>query len=133
MITAIKWILIGLLVFFIMGIIGFIAVVAHHVFILNIQDAATIGDVLRSDSFRAWALLFTFVSMTLASWISTRKIDNHTYIAAIILIFLASIIIASGHLRYFIIHNNFLPIIIGGLLGALLARKRNGSIRLNED
>lgn len=71
--SMIKGIVIGSFLFIILGLLGFVGVIAYQVYILNMNDSAAMGDMMRSDQVELWALLFTLVSMILASWVSTRK------------------------------------------------------------
>lgn len=76
MIGVIKGIFIGSAIFIILGLLGLIGTVTYQVFILNMNDSAAISDMMRTDPFKLWSLLFTFISMILASWISTRKLNT---------------------------------------------------------
>ena len=123
----IKGIVIGSALFITLGLLGFVGVVAYQVLILNMNDSAAMSDMMRSDQFKLWSLLFTLISMILASWVSTRKLNSHIYIVAIILIGMASLFITVGPLKVAMLHDNYLPIAIGGIIGAVLGSKLNKS------
>lgn len=123
----IKGFFIGSAIFIILGLLGFIGTVAYQVFILNMNDSAAISDMMRTDPFKLWSLLFTFISMILASWISTRKLNSHIYTVAIILIGISSLVITIGPLKLAMLHGNYLPVAIGGLIGAVMSSKLNKS------
>lgn len=121
----VKGILIGSAIFIILGLVGFIGTVAYQVFIFNMNDSAAISDMMRSDPFKLWSLIFTLISMTLASWISTRKLNSHIYTVAIILIGISSLVITIGPLKVAMLHGNYLPVAIGGVIGAVMSSKLN--------
>lgn len=123
--AVIKGIFIGSAIFIILGLLGFIGTVAYQVFILNMNDSSAISDLMHSDPFKIWSLLFTFISMILASWISTRKLNSHIYTVAIILIGISSLIITIGPLKVAMLHGNYLPVAVGGIIGAVMSSKLN--------
>ena len=133
MMPMIKGIIIGSVLFIILGLLGFVGVISYQVFILNMNDSAAMGDMMRSDQVKLWALLFTFISMILASWVSTRKLHNHIYIVAALLIGIASLVITIGPLKLVMLHGNYLPIAIGGIIGAVLGSKLNKSMHPSAD
>lgn len=123
--SAINGILLGISLFVVSGVLGFVATVAYQVFILNMRDSELMQAMMHSDQFRLWALLFTFISMALASWLSTCKLKAHLYKVAAILIGLASLLITIGPLQVAILHSNYIPVVLGGCVGVLLASRQN--------
>lgn len=131
--SMIKGIVIGSVLFIILGLLGFLGVIAYQVLILNINDSTAMGDMMRSEQVKLWALLFTLISMIFASWVSTRKLHSHIYIVAILLIGIASLVITIGPLKLVMLHGNYLPIAIGGIIGAVLGSKLNKSVHPSVD
>ncbi|MBP0050174.1 hypothetical protein H9C73_15730 [Marinobacterium sp. AK62] len=123
---------IGSSLFFITGFVGLLVVITYLVFILDITDSEVIGDMIRSHPFKNIALLFTLISMILSSWVATRKLNRNLYLTTAILIFICCLIITAGPIRYLIIHNNYLPILVGGILGAAISATLAKSMQAKE-
>lgn len=125
-----KRVLIGLLLFILLGVLGAFGVIAFQIFILKMDDSIEMSKIMLSDEFRYWAFLFTLLSMVLSTWIATRRLDKKIFLTSIIFIGSCS---WAAHLVYqmFIsIHSNYLAIVIGGGLGAAISYELNKPMQI---
>jgi uncharacterized membrane protein len=66
---------------------------------------------------------FTFVSLFIASWFATRKLESKTYLITGPIVAITALSITFGPLKLVSIHMNFIPILLGGILGAYIGSK----------
>lgn len=70
---------------------------------------------------------FSFLALLISSFISSRKLNTGHYLVAFVVALAVCLSITVGPLKLISTHMNYLPILIGSLTGAYLAKKINKS------
>ena len=118
----IKGSILGLVIAQVFGIVGYICVV-FYLSSQGVSDSSEIVEIIRSSKSMYLSLPFTFIALLISVWIAVRKIESQNYVIAVIVILLTSLSITLGPVKLMSIHMNYIPIILGGLLGAYISTK----------
>ncbi len=120
----IKPIFIGMLFGILTGIIGYLTTALY----LSISQGVTeSSELLRSNKAIYWSMPFSFLVLLISGYIASRKLSKGHYWIALIVALLVCLSIRIGSLKIISIHMNYIPIIIGSLIGAYLSKKVNKS------
>jgi hypothetical protein len=123
--TFTKSIILGSAVAVGLGIIGYLLVAFYQILILDMTDSAQMVDSTRSREAMYWSLPYTFIILVLANVLATRKHSSKHYFIGLVIILLTSLSITVGPLKIISIHMNYLPILLGGLVGSFIGAKLN--------
>ena len=116
----VKPIILGLIFGILTGIIGYFSVAI----ILSELD---FPDFLRSNEAMLWSFPYSFLLLLISGVITTRNLIRGHYLIVIIVALSLCLSYRFTPLKLISIHMNYLPIILGSLSGAFLAKRINKS------
>ncbi len=123
----IRPILLGTLFGIMSGVIGYLATALYLSIGQGASESSELVELLRSKEAMYWSMPFSFLGLLLSGLISSRKLTLGHYWVALIVALLVCLSISIGPLKIISIHMNYLPIIVGSLIGAYLSKKINKS------
>jgi hypothetical protein len=91
-----------------LGVIGYLAVVFYHLSVLGIEDSKVLVEIIHSKKMMYFSMPYTLI-------------------ASIVIILITAVSITVGPLKIISIRMNYLPILFGGLIGAVVGKKLNKS------
>jgi|CEGF01.1.fsa_nt_gi hypothetical protein len=118
----VKGTIFGLVITIGLGIVGYLAVV-FYLISQGFDESNEIIDVIRSKNAMYWSMPYTLLVTILGVWLGVRKIDSRVYFVAAIIVLLTALSVTSGPLKIMSIHMNYIPIILGGILGGYAGAK----------
>lgn len=118
----VKGTIFGLVITIGLGIVGYLAVV-FYLISQGFDESNEIIDVIRSKSAMYWSMPYTLLVTILGVWLGVRKIDARVYFVAAIIVLLTALSVTSGPIKIMSIHMNYIPIILGGILGGYAGAK----------
>jgi len=121
----VKPILFGTLFGLMSGIIGYFANVLYLSIGQGVTESSELVELLRSKEAMYWSIPFSFLALLISSFISSRKLHTGHYLVTFVVALVVCLSITLGPLKIISIHMNYLPILIGSLTGAYLAKKIN--------
>ncbi|WP_396586612.1 hypothetical protein [Bermanella sp. R86510] len=124
----IKRLIFGLIIAIGSGVLGYLCTVLYLAISMNIQDSKELVDIIRSKQAMYLSLPYTFLCLVFANWVATRKLISKHYYIGLVIILITAAAITFGPLKIITIHTNYLPIVLGGLLGAYIGKKHNKRI-----
>ena len=122
-----KGLTLGLIIALGSGVLGYLCTVLYMYISMNIQDGKELVEIIRSKQAMYWSLPFSLLSLSFATWVATRKLSGQHYLTGLAIILITSATITIGPLKIITIHMNYIPIVLGGLLGAYIGKKHNKS------
>lgn len=123
----VKPILLGTLFGLMSGVVGYFATVLYLSIGQGVTESSELVDLIRSKEAMYWSMPFSFLALLISSFISSRKLHTGHYLVTLLVALVVCLSITLGPLKIINIHMNYLPIIIGNLTGAYLAKKNNKS------
>ncbi len=123
--SCIKAIMIGSFLSIGMGIIGYLVVAFYMILILGMTDSSEMLDIFYLRETMYWSMPYSFIVLAVVTYFSTRKLSSHHYIVGMAVILLTALSITIEPFSNANIHGNYLPIIIGGLVGSFIGAKLN--------
>ncbi len=123
--SLIKSIILGSALAIGLGVIGYLLVAFYQILILDMTDSAQMVDATRSSKAMYWSLPFTFIVLVLTTVLVTRKLTSKHYFIGFVIILLTSLSITVGPIKIISIHMNYIPIVLGGLVGSFIGSKLN--------
>lgn len=123
----VKSILLGTLFGLMSGVVGYFATVLYLFIGQGVTEGSELVELIRSKEAMYWSMPFSFLALLISSFISSRKLHTGHYLVTFVVVLMVCLSITLGPLKIISIHMNYLPIIIGSLTGAYLAKKINKS------
>jgi len=120
-----KELILGLIIALGSGVLGYLCTVLYLQISMNIQDSKELVEIIRSNQAMYWSLPYSFLSLSFATWVATRKLSGQHYLISLAIILVTAVTITFGPVKIISIHMNYIPIVIGGLLGAYIGKKHN--------
>jgi len=120
-----KGLALGLIIALGLGVLGYLCTVFYLSVSMNIQDSKELVEIIRSKQAMYWSLPFSLLSLLFATWVATRKSSGQHYITGLAVILITAAAITIGPLKIITIHMNYIPIVLGGLLGTYIGKKYN--------
>jgi hypothetical protein len=124
----IKGLIFGLIIAVGSGVLGYLCTFLYINVSMNIQDSKELVEVIRSKQVMYLSLPYTLFSLALAAWVATRKLSSKHFLIGLVTILITAVTITFGPLKIMTIHTNYLPIVLGGLLGAYIGKIHNKRI-----
>ncbi|MEW8074120.1 MAG: hypothetical protein AB2826_27310 [Candidatus Thiodiazotropha sp.] len=125
--NVVKSVIYGSLLAIGLGVIGYFAVVFYHVSALGIEDSKVLVEIIRSKKMMYFSMPYTLIALAIATFLVVKKLHSNHLIASTVIILLTAASITVGPLKIISIHMNYLPILLGGLLGVVVGKKLNKS------
>jgi hypothetical protein len=125
--NVVKPVLYGCLLAIGLGIIGYFAVVFYHILVLGIEDSKVLVETIRSKNMMYFSMPYTLIVLAISTVLVVRKLHRSHFVVSIVVILITAASITDGPFKTMSIHMNYLPIIFGGLIGALVGKKLNKS------
>jgi len=119
----VKPIIYGCLLIIGLGIIGYFVVIFYHVLFLEMGDSKELLEVIRSKKMMYFSMPYTLIVVAISIILVVRKLQRNHLIVSLTIILITATSITVGPLKIISIHMNYLPVIIGGLIGALVGKK----------
>ena len=110
-----------------LGIIGYLAVVLYHVSFLGIDDSKALVEIIRSKKLMYFSMPYTLIVLAISTILVVRNLQSNHLIVSLVVILITAASITVGPVKIISIHMNYLPILIGGLIGSLVGKKLNKS------
>jgi hypothetical protein len=126
--SQIKGLTFGLIIAIGTGVLGYLCTVLYLSISLNISDSKELVGIIRSKQVMYLSLPYTFLSLVLANWVATRKLAGKHYLIGLLTVLITAAAITVGPLKIITIHTNYLPIVLGGLLGVYIGKIYNKRI-----
>jgi hypothetical protein len=125
--NVVKPVIYGCLLAIALGIIGYLAVVIYHVSVLGIDDSKALVEIIRSKKMMYLSMPYTLIVLAISIVLVVRKLHSNHLIVSIVIVLITAASITVGPLKIISIHMNYLPILLGGLIGALVGKKLSKS------
>ena len=107
-----------------LGILTYLTVVFYLILVNEIKDSILLVDTIRSRQAMHMSLPYTLAIMVLATIFAIKKSPKQYILVSVSIILITAASITSGPLKIISIHMNYLPIVLGGILGAWLGKRR---------
>lgn len=131
MISIIKPVIYGCLLTIGLGIIGYLSVVFYHTWVVGMDDSSILVDIIRSKKSMYISMPYTLVVVFISCVLVIKKMSNYHMLVSVLIVLVTAASITTGPLKIISIHMSYLPIVIGGLIGALVGKKLNNHLQRN--
>lgn len=119
----IKGILKGSVIALLLGFAGYLGVFCWLAFVEGIRDSVTMADIIRSRTAMYYSMPYTLASVLLACWFALRKQQEHHNFIITGIVLLVGLSITAGPLKMALLHMNYIPIVLAGLIAAYINKK----------